>query len=46
MSWRGREAMPDVRDWSGYPPGCPGLVGRLTRMSKSCRETLGDWREW
>ena len=26
MSDSGREALPDVREWSGDPPGCPGVV--------------------
>ena len=39
MSRIGREALPDVREWTGVPPGflrgppgCPGVVGSPTRM--------------
>ena len=39
------EALPDVRECSGVPPGCPGVVGRPSRMSGSGRETLLDVRE-
>ena len=62
ISGRGQETLPDDREWSGGPPdvrellgdssGCPGVVGRLSRMSLrggspsrmsgSCRETLLD----
>ena len=34
MSGSGREALPDVREWSGGPPGCPGVVWRPTQMSE------------
>ena len=33
MSWSGREALPDVRKWSGCPTGYPGVVERPFRMS-------------
>ena len=56
MSGSGREALkniwewsgtlPDVRDWSGFPPGCPGVVGKPYRRSGSGREALPDVREW
>ena len=43
----------DVRELSGgpterlgVPPGCPGVVGRPSRMSGSGRESLPDVREW
>ena len=36
----GGEAHPDVREWSGVPPGCPGVVGRPSRISGSSREAL------
>ena len=39
MSGSGREARPDVRDWSGGPPGFPGVVG-------SGRAALPDVPEW
>ena len=47
MSVSGREALPDVQEWSGGPfgcpggpPGCPGVVGRLSRMSRSGQEAF------
>ena len=40
MSRSGREVLPDVREWSSGPLGCPGVVGRPSRMSRSCRESL------
>ena len=40
------EALPDVREWSDSIPGCPGVVGRLSRMTGSGRETLPVVREW
>ena len=27
MSGSGRKAIPNVWEWSGDPPGCPGMVG-------------------
>ena len=42
MSGSGREAILDVREWSGGPPGCLGVVERTSRMSGSCQETLSD----
>ena len=52
MSGRGRDVLPDVLEWSGGPPGCPGVVerpspvfGRPSRMSGSSRETLTEVRE-
>ena len=49
MSWSGQETLPDVREWSGCPPGCPGVVGRPSRkfrspsrMSESGLVTLPD----
>ena len=26
MSGNGQEALPDIREWSGVPLGCPGVV--------------------
>ena len=53
MSQSGREALPEVREWSGDPQGCPGVVRRPYRMSArpsrifgSGRKTLPDVREW
>ena len=47
------EASLDIQEWSGDPPGCPGVVGKPSRMSVrpsrisgSGRETLSDVREW
>ena len=55
MSISGREALPDVRERSGSPPGCPGVigsplgrplvVGMPSRMSGSSRAALPDVRE-
>ena len=45
MSGSGREALSNVRDWSGVPPGCPGVVERPSGMSENGRETLPDIRE-
>ena len=41
-----REALLDVREWLVGPPGCPGVVKRLSRMFKSGQEALPDVREW
>ena len=46
MSGSGRVTLPDVREWSGGPPGCPGMVGRPSRMSGSGREAFPDVWEW
>ena len=45
-SGSGREAIPDVCEWSGGPPRYPGVVERLSRMSRSGCEALQDFREW
>ena len=52
----GWEALPEVREWWGGPPGCPGVVGRpswmsgsdrkLSRKSVSGRDAIPDVREW
>ena len=42
----GREAFPGVREWSGVPPGCLGMVVRPSRMYGSGREALLDVLEW
>ena len=44
MSGSGREALADVREWSGGPFECPGVVGRLSRMPGSGREALSNVR--
>ena len=36
------EALADVREWSGCPPGCPGVIRMPSQMFGSCRETLPD----
>ena len=46
MSGSGWEALPDVREWSVNPPGCPGVFGWPYLMSISGRETLPNVREW
>ena len=33
MSRSSREALPDVREWSGRPQGCLVVIGRLSGMS-------------
>ena len=45
MSESGWEALPDVREWSRDPPGCPGVVKRPSRMSGSGRESLTGVRQ-
>ena len=44
-SGNGREALPDVREWSGGLSGCPGVVVRPTQMSRSGREAFPDVRQ-
>ena len=46
MSRSGREALPDVREWSVGHTGCPGVIGRPSQMSGSGREAILDVREW
>ena len=40
MSASGREAVPNVRESSGGPTGCPGVDGRPSRKSASGLEAL------
>ena len=40
MSGSGREALPNVCEWSGGLPGCPGVVGRPSRMFERGLEAL------
>ena len=40
------EPLPDVWEWSGGPPECPGVVGKPSRRSESGREALTDVWEW
>ena len=46
MSGRGRQALPDGREWSGGPAACLRVVGRCSKMSgsglKSGSEALPD----
>ena len=47
QSWKsgsGRETLPDIRKWSGDPPGDPDLAGRPTQRSGCGRETLSEVR--
>ena len=53
MSGSGRVAFPKVREWSGGPLGCSGVVERPSRMSRVvgkalpyCCEALPDTCEW
>ena len=53
MSGCGWEVLPDVSEWLGAPPGCPGVVGRPSQMTVSGLEArMGGWealpevREW
>ena len=56
MSRSGREAILDVREWSGCLPGCPGafrrphgyprVVERPSQMSGSGCESLLDVWQW
>ena len=40
------EALTNIWEWSGGPPGCSKLVGRPSRMFGSGRETLPNVPEW
>ena len=52
MSVSGREALPNVREWSGGAPGCPGMVERISQMfrwsgrSPECPGVVGVTREF
>ena len=46
MSGSGREYLSDVQEWFETPPGCPGVVGRISRMSGSGLVTLPNVRKW
>ena len=45
MSGSGREALPDVREWSEVSRGSLGVVGWPSRMAESGREAFPDVRE-
>ena len=46
MSGIGRDALLDVQEWPGGPSGCPVVVGRPSRLTKSGREALPVDQEW
>ena len=46
MSVSGREAVSDVGEWLGVPPGCQGVVGRPSFNSGSGREAFHYVQEW
>ena len=46
MSGSGGEDLPDVREKSVAPPGCPGMVGWPSWMSGSSPEAVTDDRVW
>ena len=46
MSGSNREALLDVREWSGDPIGCFGVVERPSWISGSGRDAVTDVREW
>ena len=41
MSGSGREALPDIQEWSGGLPGCPEVVGKPSRMSGCVQKWSG-----
>ena len=41
----GCESIQDVRECSGGPPGCPGVLRRPSQMSRSGQEALPYGRE-
>ena len=45
MSRSGRVSVPDVQEWSGNHPGCPGVVEKPSQMSGSVRKALSNVRE-
>ena len=44
MSVSGRESSPDVWEWSRGYLGCPGMVGRPSRVSGNGRKALPNDR--
>ena len=44
MFGSGWKALPEVREWSEGPRGCPGVVRRFSQMSKSGLQALPDVR--
>ena len=45
ISGSGREALSNVKKWSGGSLGCPGVVGRPSWMIERGRETLPNVRK-
>ena len=45
ISGSGRKALPDVREWLGGPPGCPGMVRMVSLMLGIDRDALPVDRE-
>ena len=41
MSRSGREALSDVKEWFGGPPGCQGVVWRYSQRSGGSSECPG-----
>ena len=46
MSGSGREILTEVWERSGGPPGCLGVVGRPSRLSRNGWKTIKDVWEW
>ena len=46
MSESAREAHPEVREWSGGPPGFLGVDGRPSRISGCGRKDHPDVWDW
>ena len=42
----GREALPEVLEWSGGPRIGPGVVRKPSQRSRSGREALPEFRVW
>ena len=45
MSVSGWQTLPNVREWSGGPQGCLGMVERPFRMCGTCWEAFPDFPE-
>ena len=46
MFGNGPESLPEVREWSGYHPGCPEVVRSHYRKSGRGLKAFPDVREW
>ena len=44
MTGSSREALTYVREWSGGSPGCPGVVGRPSRVIERLFRMFGSGR--